>query len=112
MAIDDFLADREPNARSGILRPAVQPLENHEDAVEILAVYAYPVVLDCERPDIVALLCFDMYARRRFAPELQSVSNKILEQLDQLKFVSIDRRQCVVFDEARAAFDRRTKIRE
>src|SRR5690606_23413819 len=48
VALDDLLADGEADPGAGILPLAVQPLEHHEDALEVLRLDADAVVRDAE----------------------------------------------------------------
>jgi len=70
VAIDNFLADRQPDSRSRVIRSAVQTLEHHEDAIEVLAVDAYPVIFDSKCPDVGLLVHTDVDAWRFGALEL------------------------------------------
>src|SRR6185295_5268806 len=60
VALDDLLHDREPDARAGVIRLVVQPLEHHEDAIAVLRVQADAVVLHGEEPHLVARLGADV----------------------------------------------------
>src|SRR5205814_7648600 len=50
VAIDDLLADRQPDSSSRVLGFVVQALEDHEDAFKVLRVDADALVLDAEEP--------------------------------------------------------------
>src|SRR5262245_25769715 len=49
---DDLLADCEPDARACIFGSSVQPLKQHENAVEVLGIDADAVVGDTELPQV------------------------------------------------------------
>src|SRR5205823_7417210 len=50
VALHDLLADRQPNARAGILVATMQPLEGDEDALGTRRVDAYAVVAHVDQP--------------------------------------------------------------
>src|SRR4030042_3793354 len=73
VAFDNLFGNGKAGASAGILF-AVQPLKDEEDAVEILRLNAYAVVLDREHPFAVHSLCRDMDTRRFFPAELHGIA--------------------------------------
>src|SRR4030042_3075997 len=69
VAFGNSFGNGKAGASAGILI-AVQPLTDEEDAVEILRLDAYAVVLDREKPLAVHWLCRDMDTRRLLPAEL------------------------------------------
>src|ERR1044071_2564595 len=87
MALDDLLADREADAGAGVFPHRVQPLEDHEDALEVLRLDADAVVGDGDLPRIALVLGADVDARYAGAAELERVADQVLEQLRELHVV-------------------------
>jgi hypothetical protein len=50
VTFDDLLAHRQPDASAGVLRLGVQPLEDDEDAVQVLGLDANAIVAHREHP--------------------------------------------------------------
>src|SRR5438874_8229547 len=84
VALDHLLADGKADAGAGVLTHGMQPLEQHEDALEVLRLDADAVVGDRDTPLGVFLHRRDMDARRRLTAELERVADEVLEKLRQL----------------------------
>src|SRR5687767_10700860 len=50
VSFDNLFADRQPNARAGVLIARVESLEQHENALEVLRVNADAIVRDRKHP--------------------------------------------------------------
>ena len=50
LLLENPLTDREADPRSLVLAAPMQPLKNHEDALEVLRIDADPVIGDGENP--------------------------------------------------------------
>jgi hypothetical protein len=90
MTFHNFLADGQPDAGAGILRPAVQALKNHEDALLVSRSDADAVVPDCKPPGAVVFLGRDLDNRRLLAAKLEGIGEEILEELDELNFIALN----------------------
>src|ERR671914_1966302 len=84
VALDHLLADREADARSGILALVVQTLEHHEDALEILRLDADAVVSHLKGPFERGLGDPHMYPWNRSRAELEGVADEVLKELPEL----------------------------
>ena len=80
-----FLQIARPMPVPGYSRAAVQALEQHEDALEVLGRDADAVVAHREAPAGVARLGLDVHLRRLGAAELDRVAEQVLEQLGELR---------------------------
>ena len=83
VAIDDPLADGQPDARARILLAAVQALKDQEDAILVLCVDADAVVADGKVPQVAFTLGVDVDFWRRRAAKLQGVADQVLKNLGQ-----------------------------
>ena len=63
VALDDLLADRQADAGARVLVPAVQALEDDEDALEVLRVDADAVVAHREDPLAAVLRAAETWTR-------------------------------------------------
>src|SRR6266576_2452246 len=92
MALDDPLADREPDAAAGVGVAAVQALEYGEDPVGVLRVDPDAVVRDGEarRPTLALGRQVDPW--RPLLDELDCVRDQVLEELAKLRLVAPDGR--------------------
>src|SRR5215467_12579381 len=91
----------------------MQPLEYHEDALEVLPLDADAVVGDREAPLALLLLHADVDAQRLVRlPELDRVADQVLEELSELRVVRADLGQIVVGDLGVARLDGRAQIDE
>jgi hypothetical protein len=80
MALHDALADRQADARSGIIFAVVQALEDDENALEILGVNADSVVGYREDPVLLIFLDTHMDLGRFLTVKLDSVPDQVLEE--------------------------------
>src|SRR6185312_320382 len=80
VALDDLLADRQPQPAALVFAGAVQPLERLEDTPAVLLGDADAVVAHGEAPDIVRLgLCVDFDHRRGHFAVFQPVADQVLQ---------------------------------
>src|SRR5439155_26846014 len=107
VAVGNLAANGQTDAGPLVSRAAVQPLEEHEYAVEIFFVRANAVVLDRNPAKPVGLLAAgggfgrqagrlaaDFDERRpAFLVKLQSVDNQVLEHLAHLQRIRVKGRQ-------------------
>ena len=105
VSLNNFLAQRQANARSGIFLAGVQPLENHKYTLGILRLDANAVVFYDELPSMACMAGTDVDLRWKVAAELDGVAYEILEQLPKLDWVDMDRRQGVGSDFSAGFFD-------
>src|SRR5437660_11390764 len=84
VALHDLLADREADPGPGIIVLAVQPLEDDEDAVEVLRIDADAVVAHAEQPLAVAALGANLDLRTGRSAELERVGDQVQEQVLEL----------------------------
>src|SRR5579884_527116 len=94
VALDDLAADGQADAGAGVLLLRVQPLEDDEDALQVLRVDADAVVTNPEQPLAAPRRAAgaDVDHRPGGAAELQRVADQVLEQLHQLRRVALDAR--------------------
>src|SRR6266496_4978458 len=132
VTFDDFLADRQADARARILVERVQTLENDEYLVEILRVDADAVVAHAEVP-LLGLLPGNrlrradggnLAIRRRFAhradvdarllrpAELDRIADEVLEKLRELRGVHNHGRHPVLGDLGGGLLDGQLEIVE
>src|SRR5262249_20631605 len=91
MAVDHLLAYREADPGTGVFIPGMQPLEHHEDTLEVLLLDADTVVGDRKTPFAFQVLEADVDAHRLvLLPELDRVADQILEELRELRVVGTD----------------------
>jgi len=95
VVFDDLLDDGEADAGPLILLLRVQALEHEEEAITVLGVNAYAVVLNGNHPGIVLPTGGHMYLRRLLGAELDSVADEVLKHLYHLSAVRSDRGQGV-----------------
>src|ERR1035437_1695493 len=95
MALDNLLADGQPDAGAGIGLARVQALEDLENAFKILRINADAIVPHPEDPAFRLGPGADVDFGRAFAAELEGVGDQILEQLRYLAFVHRQSRQRV-----------------
>src|ERR1043165_9905826 len=110
VALDDFLADGEPDAGARILAHGVQPLEEHEDALEVLRLDADAVVGHRDAPLARLLRRRDVDARHGAATELERVAHQVLEELRELHLVRLDGGQAVPRDGGAGFADRGMQV--
>lgn len=79
MTLDNFLADRKPDARTGIIFLAMQPLKPMKMRWAYCGSMPMPIVLDGENPFLVASLAADLYRGIGGAAKLERVAQQILE---------------------------------
>src|SRR6476660_5713182 len=99
VVLHDLLAHRQADAGATVGIPAVQALEDHEDLVLVLLVDADAVVAAGELPDVRVpgrTSGRDVHPRRVLPPELHTVGDEILQQLDEKAVVTLDRGQRVM----------------
>src|SRR5512139_952417 len=77
--LDDLLAHRESDARTGVLVLRVQPLEDQEDPVGVAGIDADAVVGAGELPHLAVEPRPDVHVGRLLAPELDRVADEVLE---------------------------------
>ena len=90
----------------------MQPLENDEDAVEVLRVDADAVVAHAEQPLPVASHDRDPDIRGCGPAELECVRDEVQEQTLELARVGRDRRQPVPGDGRASLLDRELEVRQ
>src|SRR5256714_2794295 len=112
VALHDLFADREPDARTRVLVLPVQPLENDEDALEVLGIDPDAVVADVKHPLAVVPLRRNPNLRRARPAELEGVREQIQEQVLQLPGISRDGRQAVARDRRSGFVDRELETLE
>ena len=79
MALDDFFANRQTDARARIFAARVQPLENGEDPVGKARLDADAVIRDRENPMIPLDLGGDANAWRSVVAKLDGVAEQVLK---------------------------------
>src|ERR671926_1153195 len=89
MALDDLLADGKADAGARVLTHGMQPLKQHEDALEVLRLDADAVVGDADAPLGVFLGRRDMDARRGLTAKLERIADEILEALRELHLLDV-----------------------
>src|SRR5215469_14339091 len=90
MAFDDLFTDCQPDAGARILRPRVQPLEESEDPLYVLRLYADPIVPYAKYPALILAAGRDLHPRRHtWAAELQPIGDQVLKDLTQLRCVGL-----------------------
>lgn len=92
-SLHDLLADRQPDAGTDGRRRGVEPLEDHEDPVEVAGLDADAVVLDGEVPVLPLAPGRDPDAGRPPAPVREGVLDEVPEQLRELGGVGVNRRE-------------------
>jgi hypothetical protein len=105
MPFHNFLADCQSDAGTGIFLPAVKPLKDDEDALGVLRGNADAVVSYGERPPIAASAGREVNAGWFIAPELDRVSDQVLEQLSELGAVGHHHRERVVGEKGSILFN-------
>jgi hypothetical protein len=85
---DDLLADRQADARAGVLVARVEALEDPEDPILIVGGNADAVVADRDDPFGVTALRSQMDGGSGVAAELDCVADQVLEQVDELRLVA------------------------
>src|SRR5918992_302554 len=87
VALDHLLADRKPNAGTRVFALVVQPLEHHEDALEVLRLDADAVVAHRKLVAFAPVLDRDVNARHVLRAELERIADEVLEHLRELDLV-------------------------
>src|SRR4051812_3085030 len=87
--LDDPLADREPDAGSGVRALAVQPVEGLEDLLGLARLHADPIVAHGEPPRRVDAVRRDLHARVAVR-ELHGVRDQVLEHLADVAVVRVN----------------------
>ena len=92
---DDLLADREAHPRPRVLLCRMQLLEDREDLIGVLHVYADAVISDGEEPLVAPRIALhtNPHCWRLLTSELNRVSNQVLEELDELCLITHYHRQ-------------------
>jgi hypothetical protein len=89
MALNNFFADGQFDPGDRELFPLVQPLEHSKDFFEVLRIDSQAIVSHRKYPDLLGIAGGrNMHLRRSRAVVLDGIANQILEQLNQLPFVS------------------------
>src|SRR5438045_1417113 len=112
MPLDDPLSDREADAGAWILVAAVQPLENHKDAIEVLRLDADPVVADTEQPVSVLLGRGNVHLRSRRTAEFQRVRDQVEEHVLELALIRRYDGELIPGNDRAGVFDGQSEIRE
>src|SRR3954449_12622976 len=73
VVLDDLAAHREADPGARVLALAVQPLEDHEDALGVVRLDADPVVEERDLPELAVPVSLDHDVRRVVAAELEGV---------------------------------------
>src|SRR5438046_4660460 len=81
MPLDDFFANGKPNSRPRILIARVQPLKDDKDTLKVLFWDADAIIAHCKVPNTRLLLDTNANFGRTFTAKLDSVANKVLEEL-------------------------------
>jgi len=105
----DLLTYGQTDSRSRILIHGVESLEDEKDPVGILRVDPDPVILYRKEPGPLGTLGVDMNLRRPAVPELDGISNEVLEELEKLAVVGPNRRKGFGSDLRPGLFDCRMK---
>src|SRR5208282_1091751 len=106
----DSFADRQTDAGAGIMAAGMQALEDLENAVEILGVYADAIVANVNDPAFRLLARADVDFRRAFAAEFKGVADEVLKDLDELRAVNLQAGQGIAGDLGGGGFDSGLKI--
>src|SRR5947208_15730283 len=113
VALDHLLDDRQADPGSRVLALVVQALEHHEDALEVLRLDADAVVAHREFPFRALVGGAHVHGGRGIGlAELQRVADQVLEQLRELSFVAMDRRQLVLRHRRAGVLDRGAQVGE
>src|SRR5687767_13834135 len=76
--LDDLFTHGQPDARSRVLVPGVQSLEDHKNSPEVLRLDPNAIVAHAENPIPLSGFHAHVNARRFVAPELDPVAHEIL----------------------------------
>jgi hypothetical protein len=90
MPFNDPLADRQADARSFVLRAAVEPLKNQEYPFEVLRLNAYAVIDYAYLPSPPLARGAHGYFGFAGTMEFNGVADEVLQQLRHLRRVGID----------------------
>src|SRR5213594_2067763 len=112
MTLHDLLRDREANPCPRISFTLMKPLENDEDAFAVTRIDADAVVPNRKNPLCPPRLCRGMNHWRGRAPELDGVSNQVLQQLLHLDPVGERGRQRIISDDRTRLLDRQAQVIE
>ena len=95
---DDFFAEGKADAGARIFAPAVQALEDDEDAFGVFRGNPNAVVAHDEMPAPVFFAGADVNDGRPFAAELDRIADEVLEQLRELDLIGQEGGQGIVRD--------------
>src|SRR5277367_4259716 len=87
MSLNDFLADRQTDAISGVLAARVQALEHRKNGLRVFGGNSNSVVANRKLPGIRPSRGLNLDLRNIAATELYCVANEILEYLFQLRAI-------------------------
>jgi len=87
VALDDALAERQPDSGTRVFVLAVQSLEYAEDAVGIVGVDTDALVLDRDDPLVAVPFGRDLHPWRLVAAVVEGVFHQVLEDLPELVVV-------------------------
>src|SRR5258708_7379266 len=110
VTLDHLLADGEPDARSRVFDLVVQPLEHHEDALEVLRLDADAIVLHHEFPVIGFRHTKNIDSGNGCRAELERVADQILQELRELQVVALELRQTLPGDRRARLLDRGAQV--
>src|SRR5664279_1049007 len=112
MPLHDLPADCKPYASPLVLLPAMQPLKDRKNALEILRRYADTVVADRKDPFVLVPFSRNVNTRCPVFAKLDRIADKILEQLSKLGAVPHHFGQRVSFHHSPALFNNCLQIRQ
>ncbi|HYF37697.1 MAG TPA: hypothetical protein VD994_20515, partial [Prosthecobacter sp.] len=84
MKVDYLLTNGEPDARPGVLRLRVKPLEDLEYPIEMFRIDSQSIVAHGERPGLFSRNGADVNLRLPGSPEFNGVADQVLNQNDQV----------------------------
>src|SRR5262249_28923057 len=111
MVLDDLPAHGKADAGALVFRAVMEPLEDEEDALQVLFLDADAGVAHLEVPLLAFLHGLDMHLDGTIVgPELDRVADQVLEQLQKLHPLAGNRRQLVPRDLRLALGDRGLQV--
>src|ERR1035437_3423057 len=110
VALDDPLADREPDAAARIFLPRMQPPEYHKDVVAVFRRDADAMVANVQMPFFLLAFDAEFDLGWPIAAELDRVADQVLVELDHLMRVGSHGRQIALPDRSAGLLDERAKV--
>ena len=113
MLLHDLLADRQSDARAGILASPVKVLEDDEDPFMMLWRYADAVVTDGEKPLTILPRGADVDITSPVGmAELDGIADQVLKELRQLAHVAATGRKSVMRHRRASFLDAAAKVEQ